>query len=67
LSIRFGNSFIETEFSKKWLGELMAIMSLIDYVFDDSLYIDILKDVKNYPIDDFLLSSVSVYNINFKQ
>lgn len=104
LSIGCGSGFIETELSKKWGGELVAIepsqnaskwikdhhniklingyfpnclsgdekfvfayMSYIDYVFDDKLYINILKDIKQYPIDDFLLIGASVYTKNLKQ
>lgn len=44
-----------------------AYMSYIDYVFDDTLYINILKDIKNYPIKDFLLVGASVYIPNLKQ
>ncbi len=104
LSIGCGSGFIETELSKKWGGELMAIepsqnaskwiqdnhniklingyfpnclfgdekfdfayMSYIDYVFEDKLYINILKDIKKYPIDNFLLIGASVYTPNLKQ
>jgi len=44
-----------------------AYMSYIDYVFDDNLYINILKDVKNYPIDDFLLIGASIYSQTLKE
>lgn len=44
-----------------------AYMSYIDYVFDDMMYIDILKKVKEYPIDDFLLLGASIYDPQFKQ
>ena len=43
-----------------------AYMSTIDYVFDDEAYIKILKDIKNYPINDFLLIGASVYSPNWK-
>lgn len=44
-----------------------AYMSYIDYIFDDYLYLNILKDIKNYPINDFLLIGASVYTPNLKQ
>lgn len=44
-----------------------AYMSYIDYVFDNSTYIDFLMDIKNYPIKDLLLVGISIYNRDFKQ
>lgn len=44
-----------------------AYMSYIDYVFDNIAYIDFLIDIKNYPIKDFLLVGISIYNRNFTQ
>lgn len=44
-----------------------AYMSYIEYVFNDSMYVDFLKKVKEYPIDDFLLIGASVYAPNFKE
>lgn len=42
-------------------------MSYIDYVFDDNMYVNMLKDIKEYPINDFLLIGASVYTPNFKE
>ncbi|WP_419770612.1 MAG: hypothetical protein ACNI3C_02130 [Candidatus Marinarcus sp.] len=44
-----------------------AYMSYIDYVFDDNMYVNMLKDIKEYPINDFLLIGASVYTPNFKE
>lgn len=42
-------------------------MSYIDYVFDNKMYIQILKDIKSYHIDEFLLIGISVYKPNTGQ
>lgn len=39
-----------------------AYMSYIDYVFDDTTYVDILIDIRKYQIKDLLLIGISVYN-----
>ncbi|PHM16501.1 MAG: hypothetical protein CJD30_11255 [Sulfuricurvum sp. PD_MW2] len=39
-----------------------AYMSYTDYVFDDTSYVNILKTIKNYPIDEFLLVGASMYD-----
>ena len=42
-------------------------MCYVDYVFDNKSYITLLKNVKNYPINDFLLVGVSTYSPNLIQ
>jgi SAM-dependent methyltransferase len=44
-----------------------AYMSYIDYIFDDSMYIGILRNIREYPIEDFLLIGASVYTPDFIQ
>lgn len=44
-----------------------AYMCYVDYVFDNKSYITLLKNVKNYPINDFLLVGVSTYSQNLIQ
>ncbi|WP_148570665.1 class I SAM-dependent methyltransferase [Aliarcobacter cryaerophilus] len=44
-----------------------AYMCYVDYVFDNKSYITLLKNVKNYPINDFLLVGVSTYSPNLIQ
>lgn len=44
-----------------------AYMSYIDYVFDNSKYVDFLIGIKNYPIKDLLLIGISIHNQDFKQ
>jgi SAM-dependent methyltransferase len=43
-----------------------AYVSYIDYIFDDKMYIKLLEDIKNYPINNFLLIGASVYNPSIK-
>jgi SAM-dependent methyltransferase len=43
-----------------------AYMSYIDYILNDKAYSKLLKDIKNYPIDNFLLVGASVYNPSIK-
>lgn len=43
-----------------------AYMSYIDYIFDDKTYIKLLKDIKEYPINNFLLVGASVYTPSIK-
>lgn len=44
-----------------------AYMCYVDYVFDNKSYITLLQNVKNYPINDFLLVGVSTYSPNLIQ
>lgn len=43
-----------------------AYMSYVDYIFDDKLYMQMLNNIKEYPVSEFLLVGATIYMPDFK-